>query len=161
MDETHEIISKLLDISQRSHEAMEPPVPIIPVNIVVTTSCHDKYNENDNDTIASPGIFAHENRIILHIDAVIMSDTGGKYDDNEPHHRHPYDHNPAPRLEGAVLYPGSLRERGEYCLVQFQVVPDDGNTTSSTTSSSHDTMFHWEVTSVDFRRVGDAARVVR
>lgn len=149
-----------MDISQRNNEAMEPPVPIVPVSIVVTTSCHDN-NNNNTDTTASTAVFADENRIILHIDAIISSDTGSNDDDDDDsyHCHHHLHHNPVPRLEGTVLYPGSLRERGEYCLVQFQVVPDDTNTKGRTTSSSHD-MFHWEVTSVDFRRMGDAATSV-
>jgi hypothetical protein len=148
MDETKEILSKLLDLAQRKSEAMKPPVPIVPLSIVVTTSCHDKYNKNTNSTTTVSTMFADENRIVLHIDATVMSKTGGNNDDCDRHH-------PVPRLEGTVLHPGSLRKRGEYCLVQFQVVPDDNN---SKTTSSYD-MFHWQVTSVDFRRMGDAAVV--
>ena len=148
MDETKEILSKLLDLSQRNSEAMEPPVPIVPVSIVVTTSCHDTNTNITNGTTTVSTMFANENRIVLHIDATIVSKAGGNNHDCDRHH-------PVPRLEGTVLHPGSLRQRGEYCLVQFQVVPDDNNTK---TTSSYD-MFHWQVKSVDFRRMGDAAVV--
>lgn len=59
-----------------------------------------------------------------------------------------------PRWEGnKTLYPGSLRERGEYCLVHLEVVSEDSNGREGKASAS--SLFRWQVSSVDFRRMGD------
>jgi hypothetical protein len=45
------------------------------------------------------------------------------------------------RLEGTVLYPGSLKDRGDYCLVYLHVVEGEEET------------FRWQVKNVDFRQM--------
>ena len=60
----------------------------------------------------------------------------------------------------SVLLPGSLRERGEFCLVDLAVVPAtvEGKAVSTpATSKGKDepTKFVWKVTNVDFHNIDD------
>lgn len=153
LQEALQTVSNLLDLSSSSIEdgdksRNETPnynydndnvrLSSVPA-IIVATSCHDT---------TSNGMFLQshyheillqeEHRLLLHVCAL---------------RRDPMEE---PRLEGKkTLYPGSLRERGEYCLVHLEVVPEDSNEFEGKTSTS--SLFRWQVSSVDFRRVGDMA----
>jgi hypothetical protein len=149
LQEALQTVSNLLDLSSSSIEDGDKSRNVtrnddnvrlssVPA-IIVATTCHDT---------TSNGMFLQshyheillqeEHRLLLHVCAL---------------RRDPMEE---PRLEGKkTLYPGSLRERGEYCLVHLEVVPEDSNDIEGKASTS--SLFRWQVSSVDFRRVGDMA----
>ena len=53
----------------------------------------------------------------------------------------------------SVLLPGSLRERGEFCLVDLAIVPS--NPEGKKDSQGDSTKFVWKVTNVDFHSIHD------
>ena len=109
----------------------------VPAIIVATTSCCDDSYDRASMLFHHASLLQEERRIILHIHAL-------RGDSMEE-----------PRWEGTkTLYPGSLRERGEYCLVHLEVVSEDGEI-SAGKSSSTPSLFRWQVSRVDFRRMGD------
>ena len=106
-------------------------------SIIVATTCCDTPSSNDAfmPSHHHASLLLQERRSILHIHA-LRRDTMEE-----------------PRLEGKkTLYPGSLRKQGEYCLVHLEVAPEDVACTEE--NSSTVALFRWQVSRVDFRRMG-------
>lgn len=53
---------------------------------------------------------------------------------------------------GPVLLPGSLRERGEFCILELALI-DQKTTTKQSSATKHDRRFAWEVQDVKFHRM--------
>ena len=147
LQEALQTVSYLLDLSTASIEKGDKSRHVtydddnkhlssVPA-IIVATTCRD----TTSNGLFQPSQYhetlsQEEHRILLHVCALWR----GKMEE--------------PRWDDKkTLYPGSLRERGEYCLVHLEVVPEDSNSIEGKSSTS--SLFRWQVSSVDFRRVGD------
>ena len=53
----------------------------------------------------------------------------------------------------SVLLPGSLRERGEFCLVDLAIVPSNLEESEGDIGGNDTTKFMWKVTNVDFHNM--------
>jgi hypothetical protein len=60
---------------------------------------------------------------------------------------------PLRECDGPVLLPGSLRERGEFCILELALIDQHKTKTKPVVSTKHDRKFAWEVQAVKFHRM--------
>jgi hypothetical protein len=81
---------------------------------------------------------ALDDRILLHIQAATTTTTTTTTTTDEK----------GPHYSSGILHPGSLKERGDYCLVYISLA-----TTTTTPTTANESIHRWQVQKVDFKQM--------